>query len=134
MAIVFDGPVSPDALTEYVRNVPTPINLVLGRFLPDRFFQDNRLDVAELTVRGRTARFRAFDANLHVSQRDTAQIKTVKLPPVSDSISVGEAERLNMEFARTGGTNMGALVNAIYNDATNLTRNVQRRKIGRAHV
>lgn len=127
MAIIFDGPVAPDDLTEFVRQVPTPTNQVLNQILPDRLITTNRVDVATLTQRGRTARFRAFDANLHVSQRDTAAIKTVKLPPLSDSISMGELERLQLEFARTGGTNMQALVNAIYDDATNLTRNVQRR-------
>lgn len=127
MAIVFDGPVAPDALTEFVRQVPTPTNQILNQILPDRTFTTNRLDVSTLTQRGRTARFRAYDANLHVTQRDTAQIKTVMLPPLSDSISMGELERLQLEFARTGGTNMRALVNAIYDDATNLTRNVQRR-------
>lgn len=127
MAILFDGPVAPDALTEFVRQVPTPANMVLDQFLPNRYFTTNRLDVSTLTVRGRTARFRAYDANVHVTQRDTATIKTVKLPPLSDSISVGELERIQMEMVRTGGTNMAALTNAVYDDATNLTRNVQRR-------
>jgi len=127
MAIIFDGPVAPDALTEFVRQVPTPTNQVLNQILPDRTFPTNRLDVSTLTQRGRTARFRAFDSSLHVTQRDVATLKTVKLPPLSDSISMGELERLQLEFARTGGTNMTALVNAIYDDATNLTRNVQRR-------
>jgi hypothetical protein len=127
MAIVFDGPVSPDALTTFVRQVPTPGNLILGQFLPDRHFTQNRIDVSELTVTGRTARFRAFDANVHVSRRDAATLRTVKLPPLSDSISVGELERVQLAMAETGGTNMRALINAIYDDATNLTRNVQRR-------
>lgn len=127
MAIIFDGPVAPDALTEFVRQVPQPSNMILDQFLPNRYFTTNRLDVATLTRRGRTARFRAFDAAVHTSQRDIATIKTVKLPPLSDSISVGELERLQLEFARTGGTNMQALVNAVYDDATNLTQNVLRR-------
>jgi hypothetical protein len=127
MAIVFDGPVAPDALTEFVRQVPVPNNLALGQFLPDRHFNDNRIDVSELTVTGRTARFRAFDANVHVSRRDTATLKTVKLPPLSDSISVGELERVQLEIARTAGTNLRAIIDAIYNDAELLTRNVQRR-------
>lgn len=127
MPILFDGPVNPDVLTEFVRQVPTPVNMVLNQILPDRTFDTNRLDVSTLTRRGRTARFRAYDANLHVSQRDTATIKTVKLPPLSDSISMGELERLQMEFARTGGTNTTVLVDAIYDDATNLTLNVRRR-------
>jgi hypothetical protein len=41
----------------------------------------------------------------------------VQLPPLSDAISMGELERLQLEFARTGGTNQAAFVDAIYNDA-----------------
>lgn len=127
MAIVFDGPVTPDALTAYVREVPTPADQVLNRLLPDRYFNSNRIDVSELTRRNRTARFRAFDGRIHVSERDVGSTKSVALPPLSSSLSVGEYERLQMEFARTGGTNNTALVNAIYDDATNLTREVQAR-------
>jgi hypothetical protein len=51
----------------------------------------------------------------------------VHLPPLSDAIGMGELETLQLEFARTGGTNQQAFVDAIYNDAENLTKNVQRR-------
>lgn len=127
MAIVFDGPVTPDALTTFVRQVPTPADQVLNRLLPDRYFNRNTIDLAEITRRNRTARFRAYDGRLHVSERDVGSTKQVSLPPLSSSLSVGEYERLQMEFARTGGTNGAALVNAIYDDATNLTREVQAR-------
>lgn len=127
MAIVFDGPVTPDALTTFVREVPTPADQVLNTLLPDRYFTDNTIDFAELTRTNRTARFRAFDGRLHVSERDTNITKQVKLPPLSTSISVGELERLQLQFARTGGTNNAAIVNAIYDDATNLTREIQAR-------
>lgn len=127
MAIVFDGPVTPDALTTFVREVPTPADQVLNRLLPDRYFTNNTIDFAELTRTNRTARFRAFDGRLHVSERDTNITKQVKLPPLSSSISVGELERLQLEFARTGGTDNAAIVNAIYDDATNLTREIQAR-------
>jgi len=127
MPIVFDGPVSPDALTAYVREVPTPADQVLNRLMPDRYLPRNSVDFAELTRTNRTARFRAYDARLHVSERDTTTSKTVKLPPLSTSIGMGELERLQLEFARTGGTNVSAFVNAIYDDATNLTREVQAR-------
>lgn len=127
MAIVFDGPVSPDALTEYVRNVPTPVNQILNQVLPDRHFTKNKIDVSVLTRRGRTARFRAFDANVHKTQRDTAVINTVKLPPLSDSISMGELESLELELARNEGSNMLPIIEQVYDDAGNLTRNIQRR-------
>lgn len=127
MAIVFDGPVLPDDLTVFVREVPLPNQIRLNELLPDRHVQLNRVDVGTLTKTGRTAKFRAYDAPVHRGQRDSATLTTVKLPPLSDSLSMGELERLQIEFARTGGTNQAAFVNAIYNDAQNLTENVQRR-------
>lgn len=127
MAIVFDGPVTPDALTTFVREVPTPADQVLNTLLPDKYFNDNTIDFAELTRTNRTARFRAFDGRLHVSERDSNITKQVKLPPLSTSISMGELERLQLQFARTGGTNTAAIVDAIYDDATNLTREIQAR-------
>lgn len=127
MAIVFDGPVTPDALSVFVREVPTPADQVLNQLLPDRYFDRNTIDFAELTRTNRTARFRAYDGRLHVSERDASITKQVKLPPLSTSLSMGELERLQLEFARAGGGNDAALVNAIYNDATNLTREIQAR-------
>jgi hypothetical protein len=127
MAIVFDGPVTPDALTAFTREVPTPADQVLNQLLPDREINKNVVDFSEFTRTNRTARFRAFDGRLHVSERDSSVIKQVKLPPLSSSLSMGELERLQLEFARTGGTNNAAIVDAIYDDATNLTREVRAR-------
>ena len=127
MAIVFDGPVTPDALTAFVRTIPSPAEQVLDRILPNRVLSKNTIDLSELTRTNRTARFRAFDARLHVSERDVSLTKQVKLPPLSSSVSVGEYERLQLEFARLGGTNNSAIVDAIYDDATNLTLEVRAR-------
>lgn len=127
MAIVFDGPVTPDALTMFTRNVPTPGDQVLNQLLPDRYFDRNTIDLGEITRTNRTARFRAYDGRLHVSERDAGVIKQVKLPPLSTSLSMGELERLQLEFARAGGGSNSAILNATYNDATNLTREVQAR-------
>ncbi|MCU1675342.1 MAG: hypothetical protein JWM93_100 [Frankiales bacterium] len=127
MAIVFDGPVTPDAITAYVREVPTPADQVLDRLLPNKYFKKNSIDFSELTKTNRTARFRAFDGRLHVSERNVTTDKSVKLPPLSTSISMGELERLQLEFARTGGTNKAAIVDAIYDDATNLTLEIKAR-------
>lgn len=124
MTIVFDGPVTPEALTTFVREVPTPADQVLDRLLPNKYFNSNTIDFQTITRTNRTARFRAFDGRLHVSNRDTSTTSQVKLPPVSTSNSMGELERLQLEFARNGGGNNAAVVNAIYDDATNLTREV----------
>jgi hypothetical protein len=127
MAIVFDGPVTPDAITTFTRNVPTPADQVLNQLLPDRYFDRNTIDLAEITRTNRTARFRAYDGRLHVSERDAGVTKMVKLPPLSTSLSTGELERLQLEFARASGGSLGSIVNATYNDATNLTREIQTR-------
>lgn len=124
MAIVFDGPVTPEPLTTFVRRVPTPDTYVLNRLLPDRYFLSNTIDLAEVTRTNRTARFRAYDGRIHVSKRDGTVLKQIKLPPLSSSVGTGELEKLQLEFARTGGTNTEALVDAVYDDATNLTNEV----------
>lgn len=127
MPIVFDAPVEPDALTTFIREVPLPSDLTLLAQAGTRTVQDNKVDWAEITRRNRTARFRSYDGRIHVSTRDTAQEKTVKLPPLSTSFNMGEYERLQLEFARTGGTRGEALVQAIYNDGERGTREVQAR-------
>lgn len=127
MAIFFDAPVDPDALTTFVREVPTPSELALSSLFPTVEQNDNTVDFAEIVRTNRTARFRSFDGRIHVSERDVGSEKRVKLLPLSTSLSMGEYERLQLEFARTGGTNQQALAASIYNDAVNLTREVQHR-------
>jgi len=127
MAIVFDGPVTPDAQTVFTRNVPTPQAFTLNQILPDRHIDKNWVDLAEITRTNRTARFRAYDGRLHVSERDVGVTKQVKLPPLSSSLNMGELERLQLEFARSAGGSLTAIENAVYNDTTNLTREVQAR-------
>lgn len=127
MPIVFDGPVTPDAQSVFVRNVPTPQAFTLNQILPDQFLDTNTVNLAEVTRTNRTARFRAFDGRLHVSERDVGVLRQVKLPPLSTSLSTGELERLQLEFARIGGGSLTAIETAIYNDSENLTREIQAR-------
>lgn len=127
MAIFFDAPVEPDDLTTFVREVPTPSTLALLGAFPIQEEDDNTVDFAEIVRTNRTARYRSFDGRVHVSERDTASEKRVRLLPLSSSIGMGEYERLQQEFARTGGTRTQALERAIYNDAERLTREVQAR-------
>jgi hypothetical protein len=131
MAIVLDGPILPRDLIEFVRQVPLPAELGdgLSQLLPDKTVDTNRVDMANYTKTGRVARFRMFDGPIHVAQRDTVSVSQVKLPPLSDSLSMGELERLQIEFARTGGTNTDQFINAIYNDAETLTQNTRRRMV-----
>lgn len=127
MAIFFDAPVEPDALTAFIREVPIPSELTLLASAGERTETDNTVDWAEITQTNRTARYRSYDGRIHVSARDTGSDKRVKLPALSSSLSMGELERLQLEFARTGGTRLEALANAIYNDALRLTREIQYR-------
>lgn len=127
MAIFFDAPVAPDDLTTFVREVPNNSQLILSALFPVRYVDDNTVDFAEIIRTNRTARYRSFDGRIHVSERDTGSEKRVKLLPLSTSLAMGEYERLQLQFARTGGTNQAALANAVYNDAENLTREVQAR-------
>lgn len=127
MAIVFDGPVTPDALTVFTRNVPTPAEFSLSDLLPDRYFESNTIDLAEIVRTNRTARFRAYDGRIHVSERDAGITKQVKLPPLSTSLNKGEYERLQLQFALSGGGALRQVTDAAYNDTTNLTREVQAR-------
>lgn len=127
MAIFFDAPVSPDALTTFVRQVPQPVNNALSALFPTRFLDSNTVDFAEIVQTNRTARYRSYDGRIHVSERDAGSEKRVPLIPLSTSLSLGEYERLQLEFARSGGTNQGRLAQAVYNDGQNLTRYVQNR-------
>lgn len=125
--IVFDAPVSPDASTAFVRNIPTPSNRKLLQMFPTVLKNTNEVNLAEVTVTNRTARYRAFDGRIHVADRDGAGTSRAQMAPFSDSLNMGEYERLQLEFARTGGTRMGALASAIYDDSAVLTGNMQNR-------
>jgi len=130
MAIFFDAPVEPDALTTFVRQVPVnrtgQTRRLLGMF--NRLdVDDNQVDFATITRTNRVARFRSWDGRIHVSTRDTGSEKRVPLPPLSSSLNMGEYERLQLQFARNGGTNEQALARSIYNDAEILTNEVLNR-------
>ena len=127
MAIFFDAPVTPDALTAFVREIPLPSTLGLSALFPTETSDSNTIDWSEIIQTNRTARFRSFDGRIHVSDRDGSSDKRVSLLPFSDSLNMGEYERLQLEFARTGGTRQSALANAIYNDAERLVRNMRNR-------
>jgi hypothetical protein len=127
MAIFFDAPVTPEALTTFVRRVPTPAANALSLLFPVEYKDSNTYDFAEIVQKNRTAKYRSYDGSVHVSARDAGSQKRVPLAPLSSSIGIGEYERLQLEFARTGGTYTQALATAIYNDGENLTREILNR-------
>lgn len=127
MAIFFDAPVEPDDLTTFTREVPVPRELTLLNSFGRDDLETNTVDFAEIVRTNRTAKYRSFDGRIHVSERDVGSEKRVKLLPLSTSLSMGEYERLQLEFARLGGQNQQALARAIYNEGEQLTREVQNR-------
>lgn len=127
MAIFYDAPVTPDDLVAFVREIPTRRELNFLNAFPQRNEDTNTVDWSEIVRTNRTARYRSFDGRIHVSQRDAGSDRRVNLLPLSTSLSMGEYERLQIEFARTGGTREEAYERAIYNDSERLTYEVQNR-------
>jgi hypothetical protein len=128
MAIFFDAEVTPDALTAFVRELPTPDELAFFNNIGTTFVDDHKVNVSELVETNRVAAFRTWDGNFPTIGRDGASSSEVTLLPLGAQASaLGEYERLQLQFARTGGTNKAALANAIYNDAESLTRSIYNR-------
>lgn len=128
MAIYYEAAVSPDDATAFVREVPVTAGRRLLALLGDfELADDNTIDFAEIVHTNRTARYRSFDGRVHVSERDAGSEARVPMIPLSSSLGKGEYERLQLQFARTGGTFTEALANAIYNDTENLTNEVLNR-------
>ena len=127
MAIVFDAPLSPDAQTAYIREVPISRgNPLLGQ-VPITTQYDQFFEWSEITRKNQTAEYRSFDGRIKVTERDSLAGKRVPLAPFSDSLNLGEYERLQIEFMRTGGTRDAALVDAIYRDTDKLVSNMHNR-------
>ena len=127
MAIVFDAAVTPDALTAFVRQVPTPADQVLNQILPDRDIADTRVRFDTLLQTNRAAKFRAYDGRIPMAKRDAPSMSEVSLPPLSLRSMIGEQERLQLESLRLNGSNMQPMVEAIYNDGEQLTRAIRSR-------
>lgn len=127
MAIFFDAEVQPEAQTAFIRDIPIGAGRALLGAMPRQNSDDNTVDWAEVTRTNRTAKFRAFDGAIAKSKRDTGSTSKVKLLPLGSSLDVGEYERLQLEFARTGGTNENIMARSIYNDSENLTNEVLNR-------
>lgn len=125
--MIIDDYVTPAQLTSYVREVPSPNNLILERFLPDRPIQHIEAMMDQVTRTNRAAKFRSWDTETSIGKRDTFESRRVKLPPLGQKLPVGEYEALQLELARTGGNNRGAIIEAIYNDVDNNVRSIYNR-------
>jgi Phage major capsid protein E len=125
--MIVDDYIEPAVLTGFVREVPGPLALTLNRWLPDRQINDIEVAIDQVTRTNRAAKFRAWDSEVHVSKRDSFRRDKVAIPPLGVKLPIGEYERLMLERIRTGGDNRNGYVQAIYNDAAQLTREVLNR-------
>jgi hypothetical protein len=129
MAIFWDAPVAPDAQTYFMRELPYPSNLGLLNLFGRQDHATDVIEMAEIQRTNRTARYRAWDARVHKSTRDVGSEARIRFIPLSSSLDMGEYERLQRRYAELGivGGNEARLSDAIYQDSTQLTREVQNR-------
>lgn len=129
MAIILDGPVTPDEGTLFVRNIPTPTDTTaLDAFLPDVLSQSTEFDFTVLNRTGNTARFRAWDAPAHINPRDQMTINRVPLIPLSGSKPViSEQELAKLYGLAYLNDPKATTATAIYDDLQPLALDVRRR-------
>ena len=118
--ILYEAAVTPDELTYAIRSLDPAPDLVLSGIAPITTTDSNTVRWGEITRRNRLAKYRSFDGQIPVAQRDAASDRMVRLAPFSNSLNLGEYERLQQEFMKLGGTNTAALMTAIYADAKRL--------------
>ncbi len=127
MALFLDGPLPLEDTIVFTQQVPLPSNNRFTQMFPRRDYDTDEIDFATITQTNRAAKFRNWDGSFWVAPRDTGAEKRVRMLPLGAQLSVGEYERRQKEMARYGGTIQNVLVDAIYDDLTNLTRYAQNR-------
>lgn len=108
--------VDPATATGYVRELPIRANYTLNRFLPDRQINDIEALVEQITRTNRAAKFRAYDAETPIGQRDSFQRSRILMPPLGQKTLLTEWERLQLERVRTGGDNSQVVIDNILSD------------------
>lgn len=127
MALFLDGPLPLEDTITFTQQVPLPSNNMFTQMFPTRNYDTDEIDFATITKTNRAAKFRNWDGSFWVAPRDSGAEKRVRMLPLGGQLSVGEYERRQKEMARYGGTIQNILVDAIYDDLTNLTRYAQNR-------
>lgn len=126
-SIVYDGVVSPWESTLAVRTVPVAEELVLSSLAGFELTQSDEVSWAEIHRRNGLAKFRAWDGRIPAAQRGSAEMRKVKLPPLSNSLSVSEYETRMKMFAQMQGGNSQFLVDAIYDDTRTIAETFHNR-------
>lgn len=122
-----DDYISPAELTWYAREVPSPANLLLERFLPHVQINHIEAEIGEITRTNRAAKFRSWDTPVGIGKRDTFESRRMKIPPLGQKLPVGEYEQLQLALARTGGNDRAAMIEEIYKDTDNNVRSIYNR-------
>ena len=125
--IMWDAPASPDEVTFAIRQIPLRSELVLSSLANITYSESHTVRWGEVTRRNRLAKYRAFDGPVAKSARDDAADRAIRLAPFSNSLDLGEYERLVIEFERMAGGNRRVLADALYDDAENLTTSMHNR-------
>jgi hypothetical protein len=110
-----------------VRDVPFPSQYTLNSWLPDATSLSTKVKISEFTRTNRAAKFRAYDAETPIGERDTFTVKEVGMPPLGQKLVIGEWEALMINQLTTGGNNNSAIIKAIYDDAAINARAVHTR-------
>lgn len=125
MALVLDL-ADPQELVGYVRGVQ--IEEERNRFVLAQFLPNVNIDEIEWRITTGSfqmpdaAKIRAWDTESPIGGRQGLQRLMGELPPISKKMRLGEEERLRKRALERG--NNSQLVDAIYNDAENLTKGV----------
>lgn len=126
--IIFDKGVDPDAVTAFIREIPTPATHALGQFFPDVTQDSDKVELrGEITKRQQTSGFRAVDGDFQSLDRDGWTTKEMSMMFLGNRMNISEFERLRIEAARQLGGGNSALVNQLYDDVATQVKAVRNR-------
>jgi hypothetical protein len=130
-----DDYITPAELTWYAREVPSPANLLLERFLPHVQINHIEAEIGEVIRTNRAAKFRSWDTPVGIGRRDSIETRRMRIPPLGQKLPVSEQDMLALALARTGGNDRAAMLEEIYNDTDNNVRSIYNRlEIARGDV
>lgn len=117
----------PQELAGYVRGIQLEEErnrFLLAAYLPNRNIDEIEYRVTSGQLRDPdVAPFRAWDTESPIGSRQGLTRIMGELPPISKKMRLGEEERLRKRMLDRGGDNT-ELINAIYDDAGQLTRSI----------
>lgn len=120
----------PQELQGFVRGVQQELDantFTLSSVLPNQMLDDIEWRIVSGSLLDQdAAKVRAWDTEAPLGKRQGLSRKSGELPPISKKMRVGEEERLRLRSLQGGGSTK-QIVDAIYDDASNLARAVAAR-------